>query len=232
MDGLPNYDCLVYPRVRHRRLGGQEVLSCGFRTGNRDLFVMSADGTGVTCITSTPSQDRYPFWKPDGNSLVYHSDATGEQELWIISRSRRGDAWGKPRQLTTTGGLHGHWSPDGSTIAYGTMGADEGCWIIPATGGAPRELAGAAMGLGRVPFVNWSPDGKAVYVKSWDGDGRSTIWSVPIDGSTPRQLVLFDDRSRPSGRQEFATDGEQFYFTIAEQVSDVFMLELGLNRTR
>lgn len=37
--------------------------------------------------------------------------------------------------------------------------------------------------------------------------------------------MVFDDPTRPSGRSEFAVDGEYLYFTIAEQQKDVFTIE-------
>jgi hypothetical protein len=38
--------------------------------------------------------------------------------------------------------------------------------------------------------------------------------------------VRFDDPQRRSTRPEFATDGHHFYFTISEQKSDVWAMEL------
>ena len=50
--------------------------------------------------------------------------------------------------------------------------------------------------------------------------------SVPASGGEPKLLVTFDDPSRPSVRYEFATDGERFFFTLAEYESDVWVMEL------
>jgi hypothetical protein len=49
---------------------------------------------------------------------------------------------------------------------------------------------------------------------------------VPVDGGQPRLLVTFDDPSRRSLRREFATDGRRFYFTIANDESDLWTMEL------
>jgi len=48
----------------------------------------------------------------------------------------------------------------------------------------------------------------------------------PVGGGTPRLLIRFDDPSRPSTRREFATDGKTLHFTIAQQESDLWMMEI------
>jgi hypothetical protein len=49
---------------------------------------------------------------------------------------------------------------------------------------------------------------------------------VSVNGGQPKLLVTFDDPSRISLRREFATDGERFYFTIAQSDSDISTMEL------
>jgi hypothetical protein len=59
-----------------------------------------------------------------------------------------------------------------------------------------------------------------------DLEHQSSIWSVSVNGGSPRLLVRFDNPSRRSLRREFATDGRRFYFTIARDESDIWALEL------
>jgi len=49
---------------------------------------------------------------------------------------------------------------------------------------------------------------------------------VPVEGGSPRLLVRFDDPQRPSLRREFATDGVRFFFTIAQDESDVWIAQV------
>ena len=49
---------------------------------------------------------------------------------------------------------------------------------------------------------------------------------MPATGGSPRLLMRFDDPARPSLRREFATDGARFYFTIAQDESDVWVVEI------
>jgi Tol biopolymer transport system component len=43
-----------------------------------DLYVMNADGSGVTRVTEDAALDGGSAWSPDGKTLAYHSDATGQ----------------------------------------------------------------------------------------------------------------------------------------------------------
>jgi hypothetical protein len=50
--------------------------------------------------------------------------------------------------------------------------------------------------------------------------------AVPVDGGPSQLLVTFDDPARRSLRREFATDGRRFYFTIADDESDLWAMQL------
>ena len=65
-----------------------------------------------------------------------------------------------------------------------------------------------------------------VYFKAADEERRASIWAVPATGGTPRLLVQFDDPARPSLRREFATDGVRFFFTIAQDESDIWVADV------
>jgi hypothetical protein len=75
--------------------------------------------------------------------------------------------------------------------------------------------------------VAWSPDGGTVYFKAFDAEGRASFWAVPSAGGAPRLLVRFDDPARQSSREELATDGTRFFFTVGQPESDVWTMELG-----
>ena len=203
---------------------GREIAFYSYReSGNRDLWSMNVDGTNEKRITSGPAQDRYPHWAADGSMLVFYSDRSGQEDVWSVSRGDRG--WGEPSPVRTAGGgVYPRLSPNGEEIVFG-RGTE--VFVIPAAGGEPRKIIDRSLGLKRTPFSIWSQDGETIYVKGPDESGISKIWSVPrVGGGVPRILVTFDDPSKPSIRTEFAHDGERFYFTMSEQESDVFTLEL------
>ncbi|HEX9699863.1 MAG TPA: protein kinase [Acidobacteriota bacterium] len=209
---------------------GQEIVFHSFRNdGQRDLYVMPASGGGERRVTSSLAQELYADWSPDGNRLVFRSwgfDDSGREEIWTVSRPGRDAPWGEPVQLTFDGGGNARWSPDGLWIARaGQSRGARGLWLVPAEGGAPRQVVDESFGL-TAGFADWSPDGQTVYFKGRGADGAGRFWAVPVGGGEPRVLVEFDDPARPSPRSEFATDGEHLFFVIADQQSDVWVMEL------
>ena len=69
-------------------------------------------------LTETPGvHERSPIWSPDGKSIAYFSDASGEYALQI----RAQDGKGEPRVLALKGaGFYERpvWSPDSKKISY------------------------------------------------------------------------------------------------------------------
>src|SRR5437879_6254519 len=43
----------------------------------------TADGTRRQ-LTSTPKSDRHPRWGPDGKHVLFHSNRSGTNQLWVI----------------------------------------------------------------------------------------------------------------------------------------------------
>ncbi|HMF12937.1 MAG TPA: S9 family peptidase [Gemmataceae bacterium] len=60
-------------------------------------------------------KDRHPRWSPDGNSILFESNRSGSNQLWII-----GLGGGEARQVTdiATDSSNGIWSRDGKKIAF------------------------------------------------------------------------------------------------------------------
>jgi Tol biopolymer transport system component len=185
------------------------------------VFIVSADGRSLRQLTNHPAQDRYPDWSQDGKELVFFSDRSGRQELYVIATERGELAGEVPRQITFEGGRYPRWSPDGGLIAFNIP--LQHLSVVTPEGDGTRLLASQGSSI-RI-FPAWSKDSGTIYYKATGQENRS-IWSVPASGGEPKLLVTFDDPLRTSVRQEFATDGERFFFTLTEYESDVWMMEL------
>jgi Tol biopolymer transport system component/tRNA A-37 threonylcarbamoyl transferase component Bud32 len=209
---------------------GREIAFYYWKNGNRDLTLMMADGSRFQELTHDPASESYPDWSPDGLRLVYTSEQTGRGELFVISRENREAKWGAPQQLTSNGASQGaKWSPDGRWVVYINS---QGLWTIPAAGGEPRMLVETKdpAVLPGPRFPAWSKDSQTIYYMAYDAEHHASFWSVPISGGEPKLLVKFDDPMKQSSRAEFATDGERFYFTLAEYESDIWVAELSINK--
>ena len=149
-----------------------------------------------------------PTWSPDGKSIAYLSDATGEYEIYV-----RPQGGGEARRLTTDGGVWRFapvWSPDSTKLAFGDR--KQRLRILDVASGAITDVdKGTREDL---DVYRWSPDSRwLAYEKSHDtripglavysldrkqalplGDGL-TPDSSPVF-STRRQVPLLPERPR------------------------------------
>jgi Tol biopolymer transport system component len=207
---------------------GTQILFHAIRgaTG-RDVMAVTADGIRTAVVAGSSGEEQHGSWGPDGNSVAFAGGlAVGDSyNLFVISRPNKEAPWGVPRQLTTDTGVDPKWSPDGRQIAFTRRGELR---IISADGRDDRVLVAHRPTSGQpLPqYAIWSRDGGTIYFKAADEENKASIWAVPAAGGTPRLLVRFDDPSRPSLRREFASDGVRFYFTIAQDESDIWVAEV------
>ena len=54
-----------------------------FRSG--EIYVMNADGTGQTNLTSNSAWDAQPAWSTDGSQIAFVSDRDGNDEIYVMS---------------------------------------------------------------------------------------------------------------------------------------------------
>jgi Tol biopolymer transport system component len=98
--------------------------------------------------------------------------------------------------------------------------------VVPADGGSPRRVFDPTPTVPPAEQIDWSPDGRTLYYKTHDSQGRASFWAVNAAGGRPRLLVRFNDLSRPSSRRDFAVDENRLFFAIEDRQSDVFVAEL------
>ena len=209
---------------------GRHITFHSWRTGNRDIFVMSANGENIRQITNHPAHENYPDWSPDGTRLTFTSFREGTYNIYTISSTRGEPAGEIPRLLTDGGGAWARWSPDGRLIAFVRGGVAIGdpeettLWVVPSEGGNARNIV-RDTGLTNM-FPVWASDSRSIYYRGEAPDGSAGIWRVPISGENPKPVIRFDDPDRRSLRGEFTSDGKNFYFTLTENESDIWIMEL------
>jgi TolB protein len=210
---------------------GRELVIHATHNGQRDVLVVSADGARREPVATTPLQEHHAAWGADGNSIIFDAPPkAGERDqAFVATRAKAGAPWGPPRQITRNGSGDPAWSPNGRLIA---TCADDELRVVAPDGSGERVLVSGKKdpALGEPSYPVWSRDGLTVYYRVYDRARQSSIWSVGLDGGTPRLLVRFDDPSRRSLRREFATDGQRFYFSVARDESDIWLIELKGNR--
>lgn len=149
-----------------------------------DIYVVNADGSGLTMLARGAGRLSHPSWSPDGRRIVYavYDEANPTAALWVMNADGSG-----PRQLTK-GSLRGGepaWSPDGKQIAFSASGgSQEGICVIDVDGSGLRRVTrpsgGSSPGEGSAA---WAPDDRILFLSLGD------VWSTKLDGSGLVQLT-------------------------------------------
>ena len=168
------------------------------------IEVSGSTGSGNLPIKLTPSTrlESAPQYSPDGKRIVYQSDRSGSNEIWMC------DSDGSHHvQVTFLNGFAGspRWSPNGQQIAFDFHGEHKGdIYVISAEGGLPHPVV-TDDSDDTVP--SWSSDGRWIYFGS-NRTGASQVWKVPAAGGEAVQVTS------QGGLLAFESpDGKYVYYT-------------------
>lgn len=120
--------------------------------GNPELYIL--DGNNYTRLTNTPkASEGCPSWSPDGKKIVYVSDETRSQQLFVVDVATK-----QSRRLTSRGraNVEPDWGRDGR-IVYVSGGVVK--VVKPALGDAQAEVVTQDGGW---KHPSWSRDGRHV----------------------------------------------------------------------
>ena len=178
--------------------------STGEPCEENEVYTMNADGTGVTRLEATTLNgvsESDLAWSPDGATIALRC-VFEVVEVRICTMNPDGTGL---TQLTTSGGDHPDWSPDGRKIVFRTT--------------SPTRLDVMNRdGTGRTTIVSgsdtpsdpaWSPDGSKIvfyaqaggdiFTVNPDGSGRTNVGNVLGSGPNWQPLGALDPYPRPGG---------------------------------
>jgi tricorn protease len=179
---------------------GSHIQSGGISpTGKRAIFeargeiftVPAEHGVTLNLTQSSGAAERYPAWSPDGSTIAYWSDRTGEYELTL----RPADGSGAERTVTRLGPgyrYQPYWSPDGKWIAF----IDQAMRIqlLEVASGRVREIDQAHY------YMHGALEGFAV---SWSADSRWIAYSRDLPDRS-EAVFIYDTRE---GKRHQVTSG-------------------------
>jgi len=138
-----------------------------------DVWVSDLEGKQVTRLTSTPAVESNPQFSPDGKTIAFTSNRSGNQAVYIVPVTG-----GEPKRLTwypAAATVRG-WTPDGSRILYASdretaPTAYNRLYTVSVEGG-PSTLVTKQWGNNG----SFSPDGKRMIIDKmdrWDVEWRA-----------------------------------------------------------
>ena len=108
-----------------------------------DLYRLPIAGGKASVLTRGMAFDSQPRFSADGQSIVFVSDRSGAENLWLMPADGKGEA----RQLShgeDTVFVSPEWAPDGSGIVVSRTGVTRNrlmeLLLYPLDGSAPRTL--------------------------------------------------------------------------------------------
>lgn len=125
------------------------------RSGDPNVWVCNADGSGLKQLTHTHADDSCPCWSPDGQWICYATKIHSRRLLAKVPADG-----GAPQVIPTPGApdpTEPDWSPDGKWIAFCSQaGSYFNICVVPADGSA----APVVLVSGQHP--SWSPNSRTL----------------------------------------------------------------------
>jgi len=178
-----------------------------------EIFTVPTDKGDIRNLTHSPAvADRDPSWSPDGKSLAYFTDQSGEYELAIRDqnglREVRRILLGTPPSFFYSP----MWSPDSKRIAYSDKRLK--LWFVDLASPAPVRIdADYFGGFGPSSFdQTWSPDSKWIAYTRQLPSGLHAVFLYSLDSKKSSQVT---DGMSDALFPRFDKNAKYLYFTAS-----------------
>jgi tricorn protease len=210
------------PQVRPRfdkvdkQIQNSQISPTGARAvfeAHGEIFTVPAEKGDVRNITNSPAvADRDPSWSPDGKSIAYFSDESGEYALHISPQNGLGPVTkidlGKP----STFFYAPTWSPDSKKITYFDKRLN--LWYVDVEKKTPVHVDTDLFDGPSFSTV-WSPDSKwLAYTKQLD-NRMHAIFVYSLETAKATQIT---DGMSDVQTPDFDKSGKYLYFTASTDI--------------
>ncbi len=195
-------------------------------TGARAVFdfrgeivtVPGEKGDARNITNSVSFHERNPSWSPDGKSIAYFSDQSGENQLYIQSQDGKGDA--KSYKLNGTGFYASpRWSPDSKKIAYVDNGRN--LYLLDVASGAIKKIDADEYYTPapfRDIFNDWSFDSKWIAYTKVTSTQFKKVFLYAVD---EQKSYAVTDGLSDASEPHFSRDGKYLFFFASTDAGPV-----------
>lgn len=152
--------------------------------GNPNIYVINADGSGLSQLTNVAEDHGSPAWSPDGTKLAFVRGPVGRQaDTWVMNADGS-----QPIRLTNhpADDYSPAWAPDGARLAFvSDRDGNPEVYLMNADGSAVTRLTSHPAD-DQAPA--WSPEGRRLAF-STNRDGNYEIYVMNADGSGVTRLT-------------------------------------------
>lgn len=170
-----------------------------------DIFTIPAKNGAIRNLTkSSGAHERNASWSPNGKYIAYISDATGEDEVYLMQSDGNATAV----QLTKNGDNYKYgvkWSPDSKYLLYSDR--KQNLYYVDVQSKVSTIIQSNE--VFEIGDYNWSPDSKYICYTNPERKNNSTIhiYSLPDKKTYPVTEIWFQ-----SYNPVFSSDGKYLFF--------------------
>jgi tricorn protease len=186
-----------------------------------EILTVPAEKGSARNLTNTPGvADRAPAWSPDGKSIAYFSDESGEYQLHVRPQDGRGEAkkyaLGDPPSFY----FRPTWSPDSKKIAYTDKRLN--LWFLDLASGASTKIDTDTFD-DRTLDPAWSPDSRwLAYTKQLANHLRA-VFAYDLQTKKRHQIT---DGTSDARFAVFDKSGKYLFFTASTDIGPVLGWEM------
>ena len=182
-----------------------------------EIFTVPTDKGDIRNLTHSPAvADRDPTWSPDGKSIAYFTDESGEYELAIrdqngLATARRINLGNPPSFFYSP-----TWSPDSKKIAY--IDKRLQLWYVDLENPAPKLIDTDYYWTFAPNSISqtWSPDNKWIaYIRQLPS-GLHAVFVYSLDQGKSSQIT---DGMSDALNPVWDKNGKYLYFTASTNIA-------------
>lgn len=101
---------------------GERIVFRSTRDGNKEIYLMNADGTGLRRLTESEATNTMPSFSSAGDRVAFVSTRDGDYEIYILDLAEDGTP-GPVRRITNSPGrdMHPKFSPDDKWLLFASQ---------------------------------------------------------------------------------------------------------------